>query len=185
MPECYADTLMIETFVKPQNEKGYNHKKSINKVEAEFIERNNYKGKFIDDFAIGIVDKDKKFIEYSKQCKIIDQIDGELYLYQHINRHHYLIVIAPELEKWILKRCDEESLDLKVLNLPKKLEDFKAITKKMASKKNQDLINLFSQLNRSNNEKIERLKNWLNLIMENPFERQKIEIELQNKYKSN
>ena len=52
MPECYADTLLIETLVP--TERGYNHKNNCFKVESEMKD-----GALKDKFAVGIIDKDK------------------------------------------------------------------------------------------------------------------------------
>lgn len=51
MPECYADTLLIETLVPCK--RGYNHKKSCNEVAK------GMQSVFKDKFALGIIDKDK------------------------------------------------------------------------------------------------------------------------------
>lgn len=57
MPECYADTLLIETVEPTKN--GYNHKMGCFKVESEMKS-----GTFKDQFAVGIIDmiKDKSNI---------------------------------------------------------------------------------------------------------------------------
>ena len=55
IPECYVDTNLLETLVPTA--KGYNHQKGCNNVVKVMKE------KLADEFAVGIVDKDKgKFV---------------------------------------------------------------------------------------------------------------------------
>lgn len=51
IPECYADTNLIQTLLQI---KGANHQKSCGQVTNEMKQR------FHDDFAVGIIDLDKK-----------------------------------------------------------------------------------------------------------------------------
>lgn len=66
MPECYVDTNLIETIVPPErigSTCGYNHKRSCNKVIDEML------GKLKDDFAVGIVDIDKRLLARTANFK--------------------------------------------------------------------------------------------------------------------
>ena len=74
IPECFADTLFIETLVPTT--KGYNHQRSCFKVEATMKELNS--------FALGIIDKDKKQIKYLDKFKIVDEVEGDLILWRHV-----------------------------------------------------------------------------------------------------
>ena len=66
MPECYADTLMVRTFVPPKIR--YNHQRSCTKVQGQMIINNNgIKGDLYDKFAVGIIDNDKREIAYLKE----------------------------------------------------------------------------------------------------------------------
>ena len=123
MPECFADTLMIETFVPPLIR--YNHKHSCSQVENEMI-----RGKLKDKFAVGIIDKDKHSIKYLNEFVQKDKVDGSLILWRHKaeNKHHYIIQLQPALEKWILNICAEENINLQ--GIPSDLDELKHLTKK-------------------------------------------------------
>ena len=53
MPECFSDTLLIESLSTPI--KRYNHKHSCSQVANEM-----QRGKLKDSFAVGIIYKDKR-----------------------------------------------------------------------------------------------------------------------------
>ena len=103
MPECFADTLLIETLVPPKT--GYNHKHSCLKVEAAMKNSNS--------FAVGIIDKDKKAIRYLEQFEVIDEIENSLLLWKHKSKLQFIIQICPALEKWILNICESENIPMK------------------------------------------------------------------------
>lgn len=66
MPECFADTLLIETLVPPRT--GYNHQMGCFKVEKEMRF-----GKLRDKFAVGIIDNDKHQVKYLEEFEQIDK----------------------------------------------------------------------------------------------------------------
>ena len=94
-----------------------------------------------------------------------------MYLFRHSdpNNHHYFIVLSPDLEYFIFDICKEENIELSSHNLPVKINKFKDITRTMVSKNNPNLKSLFTQLNKSKNAKILRIKHWLNFISQNGF----------------
>lgn len=82
--ECYVDTALIETIVPPDNQRGYNHQMGCNKVANKML------NDFNDDFALGIIDKDKKSIIYLDEFTLIVKNEN-LFLYKHPDRHHFII----------------------------------------------------------------------------------------------
>lgn len=160
MPECYADTLLIETFVPPV--KGYNHKASCNKVEIGV--------KNFDGFALGIVDNDKKVIPYLRMFEIIDEVEDSLKLWKHPLKHHYFIQIIPALEKWILNVCKKTKIVLGEFDLPQDFENFVKITKSMASFKDQRLKALFKKMSEKEDlVEVRKLRGWISLLKEKNF----------------
>ncbi len=75
IPECYVDTNLVETLVPPEG-KGYNHQHGCNTVTKIMKER------FADRFAVAIIDKDKKEVDYLQQCDIL-LTSGSLLLHKH------------------------------------------------------------------------------------------------------
>lgn len=74
IPECFVDTNLTETLVPPNSQ--YNHQKGCGTVTKIMQER------FADRFALGIIDKDKKEVEYLKHFIEINNA-GSLILHKH------------------------------------------------------------------------------------------------------
>ena len=163
MPECYADTLLISTLVPPI--KRYNHKHSCLLVEKEMVH-----GKLKDRFAVGIIDRDKRRIEYLKEFEEIDRVENFLGLLRHKDKekHHFIIQIITALEQWILNICKEEKISLG--NLPLELPELKRYTKSQSSLENEELKNLYLKMNeKESNPAIRKLKSWLRMLKEKNY----------------
>ena len=102
IPECYVDTNLISTLVNA----AVNHQKCCTKV-TETINK-----KYTDNFAVGIIDKDKVEPKYVNEFQLIAK-RGHLQLLRHKTRPHYLITINPAVEMFIIESAAEIGLDLK------------------------------------------------------------------------
>jgi len=165
MPECYADTLLIETLVPAKN--GYNHKRSCFKVETEMTQ-----GKLKDRFAVGIIDNDKVKIKYLKEFEIVDKVEGSLILWRNKNkaRHHFIIQVCPALERWILNICGNENIVLAEFGIANDLEGLKKYTKSISSLEDEKLKALFKAISsKEENICIRKLKNWISLLKEKNY----------------
>lgn len=166
MPECYADTLLIQTLVPTSA--GYSHKTGCFKVEREMK-----LGKLKDKFAVGIIDNDKVQIKYLKYFEVIDKVEGSLILWRHKDKakHHFVIQICPALEKWILSICATESINLGDFGLSEELEGLKEYSKSRSSMQEEKLISLFKIINKKQeNLNVRKLKNWLKLLKEKNYQ---------------
>ncbi len=152
IPECYFDTLLVKTML---NVKNVNHQKSCFKVETTV--------KGIDDFALGIIDKDKKEIAYLKDF-IAEITNDNLILWKHRTKQHYFIQLIPAIEIWILNAADESNLNIVEIGLPNELNKLKKITKQEGAIKNKLLINLCNQLIIGKSKAITTLSLWLNYL---------------------
>ena len=85
IPECYVDTNLLETLVPTA--KGYNHQKGCNNVVKVMKE------KLADEFAVGIVDKDKRQIRYVDEFEEVGHTDS-LFFYKHPDKAHYLVMMC-------------------------------------------------------------------------------------------
>lgn len=162
IPECFADTLLIETLVPTQ--KGYNHQRSCFKVEATM--------KGIDGFAVGIIDKDKKQIKYLDKFELIDEVAGDLILWKHKDKgiHHWIVQICPALEKLLLKICEAESIDIKHFG-DDAFEGIKYHTKSTSRLYNPKLQTLFAEINSKNkNVTVRKLKGWVKILKEKNYQ---------------
>ena len=166
MPECYADTLLIETLVPTKS--GYNHKFGCFNVEAEMKH-----GKLKDKFAVGIIDKDKTIIGYLVEFEEIDKVEGSLILWRHKKRekHHFVIQICPALERWVLEVCDVENIDIHGLGLSSDLEGLKKFSKTRKSIEDKSLMALFREISlRENNVNVRKIKAWVTLLKEKNYQ---------------
>ena len=162
MPECYADTLLIETLV-PTNQ-GYNHKHSCFKVEQEMKH-----GKFKEQFAVGIIDNDKAQIAYLKEFIKIDEVEGSLILWKHAEKDHFIVQICPALEKWVLNICGAANIEL--TGLGNSLEQFKKYTKAKTSLHDVFLKNLFSEISQMDDlVEVRKLKGWITQLKEKNYQ---------------
>ena len=125
IPECNIDTNLIETLVPPITR--YNHQKGCGTVAKVMKED------FADRFAVGIIDKDKVFLDYLKEFDEVTR-RGNLELYKHREKHHYFIRISPAMERFIMTNAELAGLSLEKFGLPTKFEYFKKISKTVDSK---------------------------------------------------
>jgi hypothetical protein len=152
IPECYVDTNLIETLLPPT--KQYNHQKGCGTVTKIMKE------KFADRFAVGIIDKDKREVDYLKEFDIL--LDNEsLLLHKHRLRHHYIIQVSPAMEKFIVRNAQAANLNLEDFGLSANLDLLKKEAKKVNTKSDQRFKGLFKSIFKKGAPDFLRLKNWL------------------------
>lgn len=136
IPECYVDTNLIETLVKAQ---GCNHQKGCNQVCKVMKE------KFADRFAIGIIDADKRQPSYVSEFNTIGE-RGHLKVLKHPSRPHFIILISPAIDQFILDSAADLEINLSDFNLPADLHSFTKQTKNILSNKDKRFRDLFTAL---------------------------------------
>lgn len=164
VPECFIDTMLVQTLVPPDKNSRYNHQHGCFEVSNE-MELYGLK----DKFALGIIDNDKKKAKYLSKFIEIDNIEDDLKLYKHKEFHQYYIELNPAIEVWILKVCEEEKIDLAEFNLPNDLKELRRITKPQASSKDKRFVDLFLKFKISNNRSVLKLKSWITLLKEKNY----------------
>ncbi|CAN5271760.1 hypothetical protein BH20BAC1_BH20BAC1_26730 [soil metagenome] len=164
VPECYIDTMLVQTLVPPGGNSRYNHQHGCFEVSNE-MELYGLK----DKFAVGIIDNDKKKARYLKSFIEVDFIEDSLKLYKHSINHQYFIEINPAIEIWILKVCEQEEIDIAALGLPNDLRGLRRITKSQTSSKDKRFIDLFLRFNSSSNRAVVKLKSWIKLLKEKNY----------------
>lgn len=130
------DTNLVSTLLGGV---GVNHQKSCNNVVALM------KGRFGDDFAVGIIDNDKRRPNYLDACIKLAKSD-HLQLYKHPQKHHYIITVSPAAEVFILDAAESAGVSLGDYDLPSDLKGLLKITKHVVTNKNPKLICLFRDL---------------------------------------
>lgn len=166
VPECYIDTMLVQTLVPPQKNSTYNHQHGCFEVSNE-MELYSLK----DKFAFGIIDNDKKKAKYLSKCIEIDNIEDGLKLYKHKEFHQYYIEVNPAMEIWILKVCEQEEIDIVAdFGLPDNLKELKRITKAQTSVKDKRFMDLFLKFKMSGNLSVLKLKGWIKLLKEKNYQ---------------
>lgn len=160
IPECYVDTNLIETLVPPN--KGYNHQKGCGTVTKVMKEH------FANNFAIGIVDKDKKELDYLKEFALILS-KGNIELYKHKNRNHFIIRIVPAMERFILVNAEKAGIKVEDFGLPADFENFRKAAKTVNSKKDPRFKQLFKVLRDHQLEDLNLLTNCIRYLLAHPF----------------
>lgn len=136
IPECYVDTNLIETLVKAQ---GCNHQKGCNQVCKVMKE------KFAERFAVGIIDADRRRPSYLAEFNKIGE-RGHLQVLKHSVRPHFIILISPAIDQFILDLASEQNINLQNFNLPSDLQSFTRQSKNVLSNKDKRFRSLFYAL---------------------------------------
>lgn len=162
IPECYIDTTFVEALLASLNllYRGVNHQKGCN-VVANKMEKN-----FSDDFALGVIDDDKRKPSYIKTFDTIAQTK-HLRVMKHKERNHFFIVISPAMEMFILDCVADQALQMKDFDLPSKLEEFTEVTKSVTSKQDPRFRKLFKELRE--HQEVKRFKDLLSYLLDNVY----------------
>jgi len=166
IPECYIDTKLCKALVPPTSR--YNHQKGCPNVAKVMKE------KLSNNFALGIVDRDKLELAYFQEFNLITELPENIQLLKHRTEpHHYLIFIRPTMEKWIIACADEGNISLKDFELP---HDFKALLKitKTSKSENDDpyssnFRDLFREFKNSKTVMVSVLTFWMSYLKTNPY----------------
>lgn len=157
IPECYVDTNLIEYLVNAK----VNHQHSCTKVIGLL------NTKFKDQFAIGIIDRDKFEMGYIRECSEI-AATPHLSLMKHKIRNQYLITIRPAVDGFILDCAAQESIDPAEYDLPAKLKEFTKVSKAVTSNTDTRFKSLFRSL--MNNREFRNLKNSLDYMVQSKYQ---------------
>jgi hypothetical protein len=163
IPECFIDTNLVETLVPTKF--GYNHQKCCSKVVKLMKEQTGLK----DGFALGIVDEDKKILDYIKEFDLIRD-KKQLKLLKHPLKQHYIIYISPAIEKWIIQNADEVNINLVDFNLPHDFLALRSITKVKTSSKDATFKKLFKALYEQNASGLVLLSQWITYLKQHPYD---------------
>lgn len=166
VPECFIDTNLIETLVPTP--KGYNHQKGCNNV-AKVMQ-----GKMKEQFALGIVDKDKRQVAYLDEFEEVTHSES-LFLYKHKSKPHYMIQVSPATDGFILKCVAEVGAELSSYELPEDLKEFTSRTKQVVSKEDAVFKKLFQDIKQAKEMRL--LKAWVKYLKENTFASEVVELE--------
>lgn len=118
VPECFFDTVILKKLLETN--------KNVRHIKGSDNVINALKGKaLIDSFAVAMIDKDKKEIDYFKECEVVRKEDKFL-VWKHTSKPHFIIQITPPIEKWISEILDENGLRIEDFGYP---TDYKKLKK--------------------------------------------------------
>lgn len=160
LPECYVDTCLIETLVPPSSH--YNHQKGSGTVSQKMQRF------FSDQFALGILDKDKRELFYLRE---FDRLVAHhhLELFKHRHRHHYIILIAPAIELFIINNAAEAGISLVSFDLPDTLDELRKVSKSVGSKTDPRFQKLFNKLVEKKTSEVMLLIAWIRYLKEKNY----------------
>lgn len=158
IPECYVDTNLIETLVCKA---GCNHQKGCNQVAKVMRE------KFADRFAVGIIDADKRKPSYLNSFNEIASSE-HIKLFRHFVRPHFIILVHPAIDGFILSCAKAGSLDLTEYGLSSSLKEFTTQTKNVMSNKDSRFRRLFKSM--ENVGEIRLLKELISYLVRTKYE---------------
>ena len=157
IPECYIDTNLVETLVCPA---GCNHQKGCNQVAKVMQE------KFADRFAIGMIDADKRRPGYLDEFMEI-ALSEHLRLFRHTRRPHFIILVYPAADGFILSCAESAHVDVREYGLSPVLKEFTVQTKNVMSNKDPRFKRLFMSMKDVGEMKL--LESVLSYLISNPY----------------
>ncbi len=161
IPECYIDTNLVETLVPPVG-KGYNHQHGCGTVTKVM------KARLADGFAVGIIDKYKREVDYLQQFNILLS-SGSLLLHKHKTRHHYIIQIAPAVKRMIFSNAAAANINTEDYDLPSNFEAVQKISKTQTSNKDNRFKKLFKVLKTAQAATFKNLEAWIRYLKYKTF----------------
>lgn len=156
VPECYVDTNLMNVLVGM----ACNHKKGCTNVCKVLDE------KLTDQFAIAVIDRDKKEPASVQNYVLIAQ-NQFLMVSKHRARPHYLIHISPAIEEFIIAAAAELNVNLTDFGLPADRDQLKLKTKTVTAKEDEKFARLFKSLRPASN--IRCLDELLQYLLSNRY----------------
>lgn len=165
IPECYVDTRVAE--IASNASKKYNHQHGCGDVARELMKRK-------DSICLGIVDEDKNKGPRAKYFSEFINLreENSLVLKRHIERKQYLILICPEIEKWLMNDAIAVQInpgDIKY-GLPPSLKGFTSMCKTKDIDKNDGFYRFVKHLLNKNAPSIITLKSWIELFKQDQLD---------------
>ena len=164
IPECYVDTNLVSTLMGSE----VNHQKGCNSVANILSDQKK------DEFAVGIIDNDKKKPSYFYEFSLMASRD-HLELYKHPNRPHYFILVKKAIETLLIENAKTMGIDMKAYGLTSNMNELKKLTKKCNSNKDPRFTRLAIALRIS--PEIKALEESLKYMVDNKYDVDNKELE--------
>ncbi len=164
LPECHVDTKVAE-IITHASEK-YNHQHGCGQIA------NQLKNRLKDKIALGIIDEDKNKGPLPHYFSEFEEMKSEngLILKKHNTRKQYLILICPEIEKWLMTNANFVNVKFSDFNLPLDLNGLKQITKTQNIDMNIEFYQFIKSLINKKASGLIVLKKWIEAFKTNTIE---------------
>ena len=160
VPECYVDTRVAQILIRtstPNHQHG--HGNVANKMKFDLYNQ----------IALGIIDQDTIKVrksDYFNEFNTITATDNNLILRKHKTLEHYLIIICPQMEKWLMYNAVSVNVMPEEYNLPQKLTGFIKLCKQKDIDKDTGFTNFIKALLNRKALGIFTLQTWLTDFLE-------------------
>ena len=159
VPECFFDTVLFKKIL--QTNKRLKHTRGCFNVVNRFRIINGKKGDLYDSFGVGMVDKDKKELDYLDECDEIINLQN-LILWKHQQRPHFIVQLNPPLEKWVIEMLKSDNKSVEEFGYVNDWKKLKRALKDDIDEENNERLNLFvDAILSSSNPVIENLRKIL------------------------
>lgn len=125
--------------------------------------------KFSNAFALGIIDKDKKEIDYLQKFHLVIEFE-ELFLFKHHTLPHFIIQISPDIERFFLRNAKLAGLNMSDYDLPTDLDKLKKQSKTVLSKNDLRFKKLFKSINKKGTPQFTKLTKWITYLKEQNYQ---------------
>ena len=157
IPECFIDTYLTQVLLSV----GVNHQHCCSQVTGTM------ENAFKDQFAVGIIDDDKRKTTYVEEFTEVSR-SQHVILKKHPRRPHYLLLVCPAMERFILDCVKQAGLDMNDYGLPSTLAGLCDQTKSVNSIRDPRFLLLFNDLAEKCPE-VKGLKNALIYLRNNVY----------------
>lgn len=165
IPECFVDTKVAE--IAGQASRKYNHQHGCGGVANTLL-------KFKEHVCLGIIDEDKNKGPQAKYFSefLLVRDENHLILKRHKDRKQYLILICPEIERWLMNDAFVAGIDPadEKYNLPRDLQGFASLCKTQDIDRNVGFYRFIKALLSKNAPSIVTLKNWIEYFKKNELD---------------
>lgn len=163
VPECFFDTVLLKKLL--QTNKRLVHRKGCNNVIND-LNSNRLK----DYFAVALIDKDKKELDYLKECVILYD-DNKVVLLKHKHRKQFVIQLNPPLEKWVIEILEENGLVIEDFGY---VRDYKKLKKQIKddidNEGDERLNKLVNTIINTDCASIKKIKSFLQYLKEKNYQ---------------
>lgn len=121
-------------------------------------------------FAVALIDKDKRDLNYLKQCSTLYN-ENKVVLFKHVDRNQFVIQLNPPLEKWVIEILEENELAIEDFGY---IRDYKKLKKQIKddidNEGDERLNKLVNAIIKTDCESIKVIRSFLHNLKNNNYQ---------------